>query len=40
MLKIFSEIITHKSDVDGVKLSLHGAMAVRRAYREIENVAA
>ena len=28
--------ITHKSDVAGVKLSLHGALAVRRAYREIE----
>ena len=36
VLKIFSETITHKSDVGGVKLSLHGAVAVRRAYREIE----
>ena len=36
VLKIFSEMITHKSDVGGVKLNLHGAAAVRRAYREIE----
>jgi acetyltransferase len=35
VLKIFSEIITHKSDVGGVKLNLRGAAAVRRAYREI-----
>ena len=36
VLKVHSEIITHKSDVDGVKLNLRGANAVRRAYREIE----
>jgi acetyltransferase len=36
VLKVHSEIITHKSDVDGVKLNLNGATAVRRAYREIE----
>jgi acetyltransferase len=36
VLKIFSETITHKSDVGGVKLNLRGAAAVRRAYREIE----
>jgi acetyltransferase len=36
VLKVHSETITHKSDVDGVKLDLHGASAVRRAYREIE----
>lgn len=36
VLKIYSEIITHKSDVGGVKLNLRGAAAVRRAYREIE----
>ena len=36
VLKVFSETITHKSDVDGVKLNLRGAAAVRRAYREIE----
>jgi acetyltransferase len=40
VLKIHSETITHKSDVDGVKLNLHGANAVRRAYREIEAVVA
>jgi acetyltransferase len=36
VLKVFSEKITHKSDVGGVKLNLHGAGDVRRAYREIE----
>ena len=36
VLKVFSETITHKSDVGGVKLNLHGAAAVRRAFREIE----
>jgi acetyltransferase len=36
VLKVFSETITHKSDVGGVKLDLRGAAAVRRAYREIE----
>ena len=36
MLKIYSETITHKTDVGGVKLNLRGAAAVRRAYREIE----
>ncbi|HEX7516649.1 MAG TPA: bifunctional acetate--CoA ligase family protein/GNAT family N-acetyltransferase [Chthoniobacterales bacterium] len=36
VLKVHSETITHKSDVDGVKLDLDGASAVRRAYREIE----
>jgi len=36
VLKIYSETITHKSDVGGVKLNLSGAAAVRRAYREIE----
>jgi acetyltransferase len=35
VLKLFSETITHKSDVGGVKLNLHGAAAVRRAWREI-----
>ena len=35
VLKIFSETITHKSDVGGVKLNLRGAAAVRRGYREI-----
>jgi acetyltransferase len=36
VLKVFSETITHKSDVGGVKLNLRGASEVRRAYREIE----
>ena len=36
VLKIFSETITHKSDVGGVKLDLRGGAAVRRAYREIQ----
>jgi acetyltransferase len=36
VLKIYSETITHKSDVGGVKLNLRGPAAVRRAYREIE----
>jgi acetyltransferase len=36
VLKIYSETITHKSDVGGVKLNLRGAAAVRRAYREIQ----
>ena len=36
VLKVFSETITHKSDVGGVKLNVHGAAAVRRAFREIE----
>lgn len=35
VLKLYSETITHKSDVDGVKLNLKGTTAVRRAYREI-----
>jgi acetyltransferase len=36
VLKLFSETITHKSDVGGVKLNLRGTNAVRRAFREIE----
>lgn len=40
VLKIYSEIITHKSDVGGVKLNLRGAAAVRRAYREIKSAVA
>ena len=36
VLKVHSETITHKSDVEGVKLNLQGANAVRSAYREIE----
>jgi acetyltransferase len=36
VLKVFSETITHKSDVGGVKLNLRSASDVRRAFREIE----
>ena len=36
VLKIYSETITHKTDVGGVKLNLKGTEAVRRAYKEIE----
>jgi acetyltransferase len=36
VLKVYSDTITHKSDVGGVKLNLRGAAAVRRAYRQIE----
>ena len=39
VLKLYSETITHKTDVGGVKLNLHGARAVRQAYREIEESA-
>ena len=40
VLKIYSETITHKSDVGGVKLNLRSGAAVRRAYREIERAVA
>jgi acetyltransferase len=40
VLKIYSQTITHKSDVGGVKLNLRGAAAVRRAYREIARAVA
>ena len=36
VLKIYSQTITHKTDVGGVKLDLSGQAAVRTAYREIE----
>ncbi len=36
VLKLFSETITHKTDVGGVQLNLAGATAVRKAYRAIE----
>ena len=35
-LKVHSEVISHKSDVNGVKLNLRTATEVRHAYREIE----
>ena len=37
VLKLFSETITHKTDVGGVQLNLRDADAVRRAYQQIEN---
>jgi len=36
VLKLFSETITHKTDVGGVRLNLANAGAVQRAYRAIE----
>src|SRR5581483_5383180 len=36
VLKLFSETITHKTDVGGVQLNLRDADAVRRAFRDIE----
>ncbi|MGE5207714.1 MAG: bifunctional acetate--CoA ligase family protein/GNAT family N-acetyltransferase [Alphaproteobacteria bacterium] len=40
VLKIYSETITHKSDVGGVKLDVRGTAAVRRAYRDIKSAVA
>ena len=36
VLKLYSETITHKTDVGGVQLNLRNATAVRRAWRAIE----
>jgi acetyltransferase len=36
VLKLYSETITHKTDVGGVQLNLKDAEAVRRAYDEIK----
>ena len=36
VLKLYSETITHKTDVGGVKLNLGDADSVRNAFREIE----
>ncbi len=36
VLKLYSETITHKTDVGGVQLNLKDAAAVRTAYRAIE----
>jgi len=36
VLKLYSETITHKTDVGGVKLNLRSAEEVRQAYRDIE----
>ncbi len=37
VVKVHSETITHKTEVDGVKLNLAGAEEVRQAYRTIES---
>jgi acetyltransferase len=37
VLKLYSETITHKTDVGGVQLNLRNAAAVRRAWRAIQN---
>ncbi len=37
VLKVFSAIITHKTDVGGVKLNLQDEAAVRSAYRAIKS---
>ncbi len=37
VLKVYSETITHKTDVGGVKLNLRDEAAVRAAYRAIES---
>ncbi len=37
VVKLFSETITHKSDVGGVRLNLHTADEVRSAYQAIES---
>jgi len=37
VLKVFSETITHKTDVGGVKLNLPDEAAARSAYRSIES---
>jgi acetyltransferase len=36
VLKLYSEIIAHKTDVGGVKLNLRNQAEIRQAYREIE----
>ncbi|MCE0499369.1 MAG: bifunctional acetate--CoA ligase family protein/GNAT family N-acetyltransferase [Methylacidiphilales bacterium] len=40
VLKLYSETITHKTDVGGVKLNIRGEEGVRRAWREIETAVA
>ena len=37
VLKIYSETITHKTDVGGVKLNLHDGAAVRQAWQAIRD---
>ncbi|MCL4852758.1 MAG: bifunctional acetate--CoA ligase family protein/GNAT family N-acetyltransferase [Bryobacteraceae bacterium] len=40
VLKLFSETITHKTDVGGVQLNLRDEAAVRRAYQSISSAVA
>ncbi|HWX20566.1 MAG TPA: bifunctional acetate--CoA ligase family protein/GNAT family N-acetyltransferase [Candidatus Binatia bacterium] len=40
VLKLYSETITHKTDVGGVQLNLRNAAAVRKAYKAIESAVA
>jgi len=40
VLKLYSETITHKTDVGGVQLNLRNAAAVRKAYSGIESAVA
>jgi acetyltransferase len=37
VLKLYSETVSHKTDVGGVKLGLRGKKAIREAYREIQD---
>jgi acetyltransferase len=37
VLKLYSETITHKTDVGGVQLNLRNAAAVQKAWRFIED---
>lgn len=37
VLKLYSETVTHKTDVGGVKLDLRSEKAIRQAYREIQD---
>ena len=36
VLKLYSEVITHKTDVDGVKLNLQTEGEIREAYQAID----
>lgn len=36
VLKLYSEVVTHKTDVGGVKLNLRGATEIRQAYHDVE----
>ncbi|OCR00873.1 acetyl CoA synthetase subunit alpha [Oscillatoriales cyanobacterium USR001] len=40
VLKLYSETITHKTDVGGVKLNLKDAIAVQKAYQDIQEAIA